>query len=486
MTIAMATQPPQIPEWGKKLEGWNATVWRTATGSPMMRSAMTSLMILDRTPDIDALRDRMERVSRWFPALRQRVVEPIGPLGQPRMIVDPEFDISFHASHYALPAPASYEQLLRHARRQMLQDLDRDRPLWRAVIIDGLPGGRCAIIHVIHHAIADGQGAVMIVAGMLDFAADAPPPTDPMPPAPKPGRVDRPTVTAVAWGSAAKRAGTTYAGLLKAWPKAWFDLATHPQKTTTDAARMALSAARTFTSPTAGLSKLMTGRGSTYTPRTLDVAFADLRAAAKNYHGTINDAFLTAVTGGVRRYHRVHRAEITKLRVSVPVSFRTADDKAEENRVGVARVDLEAAEPDVASRFADAHAAVERARNEPFLRHPDVLGDVSRLFPVDVVVKLTTGLDLTASNVPGIPVPVWIGGAKLERSYPLVPTIGAAANITMVSYAKQRCCIGVNTDDVASPDPDVFIHCLAEGFDEIGVPIGKHAFDPFAQLASSD
>ena len=53
----------------------------------------------------------------------------------------------------------------------------------------------------------------------------------------------------------------------------------------------------------------------------------------------------------------------------------------------------------------------------------------------------------------------------------------------MVSYAKERCCIGVNTDDVAIPDPDVFIHCLAEGFDEIGVPIGEHAFDPFAQLA---
>ena len=113
----------------------------------------------------------------------------------------------------------------------------------------------------------------MIVAGMLDFAPDAAPPSDPMPPAPKPGRVDRSTVTAVAWGSAAKRAGLTYAGLLKAWPKAWFDLATHPQKTTTDAARMALSAARTFTTPTAGLSKLMTGRGSTYTPRTLDIAF---------------------------------------------------------------------------------------------------------------------------------------------------------------------------------------------------------------------
>lgn len=203
----MPQESEQLPEWGRKLAGWNAGVWRASKASVTMRSAIMGVFLLESTPDIDALRDRMDRVTRWFPALRQRVVEPIGSIGQPRMVVDPHFDITFHTARYVLPAPGSWEQLMLHVRRQSMYDLDRDRPLWRATLVEGLEGGRAAILLMVHHAIADGQGAVMMLAGMVDWSAQPSSTGEPMPPAPPGGRTDPITATLVALASAAKSAG---------------------------------------------------------------------------------------------------------------------------------------------------------------------------------------------------------------------------------------------------------------------------------------
>jgi hypothetical protein len=76
---------------------------------------------------------------------------------------------------------------------------------------------------------------------------------------------------------------------------------------------------------------------------------------------------------------------------------------------------------------------------------------------------------------------VWVGGAALQRLYPIVPTMGAAANITMLSYARRHCSLGVSMDDDAVPDPDVFMQCLADGFAEIGAPAEESPFDPLAR-----
>ena len=199
---------------------------------------------------------------------------------------------------------------------------------------------------------------------------------------------------------------------------------------------------------------------------------------ATAHGGTLNDVFLAAVTGGVRRYHEEHGATVGNIRVNVPISFRTEAHEATANTVTTARLELDASEADVQARVDQASAVVGHARDEPFLPHIDVLADVARLAPVELTVMLTQSSDVTASNVPGIPVPVYLGGAKVERVYALVPTLGAAANITMLSYARQWCSIGIDTDDAAIPDPDVFLRCLADGFAEVGAAAGESASDP--------
>jgi hypothetical protein len=282
-------------------------------------------------------------------------------------------------------------------------------------------------------------------------------------------------------GSAAKRAGGAGVQAIKDLPTSAAEVVRHPRRTTSDAVRMAASAVRMLRPHRGPLSPLMTGRGTTYTSMTLDVPFDSVRTAAKHYGGTLNDAFLAAVTGGLRRYHEQHGSQVATLRVNVPVSLRAQGQGATVNAVSIARVELDAGQTDVAARFADASAAVREARDEPMLPLADLAADASRLLPVGLIAEVARTSDVTASNVPGLPADVWVGGAALQRLYPIVPTMGAAANITMLSYARRHCSLGVTMDDDAVPDPDVFMQCLADGFAEIGAPAEESPFDPLAR-----
>lgn len=53
---------------------------------------------------------------------------------------------------------ATWTDVLSEARRQSMTDFDKERPLWQMTVIEGLPGGRAALIVKLHHAIAGGQG----------------------------------------------------------------------------------------------------------------------------------------------------------------------------------------------------------------------------------------------------------------------------------------------------------------------------------------
>jgi diacylglycerol O-acyltransferase len=419
-------------------------------------------------------------VTRQFTALRQRIIEPVGPLGQPRMVVDPNFDITVHVTRFALPSPGSWTQLMHHIRRESMTDLDRDRPLWRASLVEGLEGGRAALLLVAHHAIADGQGAVMLIAGMAGFSPeDSMSVDEPMPPAPEPGRVDVASVTAAALGSSAKRALRTARNVTSRLPDLVADIASDPEAKYRSAARLveslATSGPLTATQP---MSPLMVGRSGTYTYRTLDLPFDQVRAAAKSRGGKLNDTFLAGITGGLRIYHEKHDMPLGYVRVNVPVSTRTASDDASTNAVMIARVELNAAQTDPAKRMAEANEKVAEARKDPLMAMADVIGDISRLVPVSLIAAIARGADITGSNVPGFPIPIYMGGVKVLRMYPVVGNLGAAANVTLLSYAGEICSLGISTDDAAIADGEAFVSCLAEGFEELGVRTPMHAYDP--------
>jgi WS/DGAT/MGAT family acyltransferase len=90
--------------------------------------------------------------------------------------------------------------------------------------------------------------------------------------------------------------------------------------------------------------------------------------------------------------------------------------------------------------------------------------------------SMLKGVDFVATNVPGTSGRIWMGGAEVERMYGFAPPAGAAVNIALVSHG-QTCCIGINADSTAVPDPEALTQCLVDGFAEV-VAVGHEAGSP--------
>ena len=100
-----------------RLGGWDFATWRMATDDPVMRSTILGVLVLDKSPDWDQLYDRYERASRLAPVLRSKVVEGPTDLQTPRVVVDPNFDLSFHMRRFRMPEGSTWNDVLEDARR---------------------------------------------------------------------------------------------------------------------------------------------------------------------------------------------------------------------------------------------------------------------------------------------------------------------------------------------------------------------------------
>ena len=105
-------------------------------------------------------------------------------------------------------------------------------------------------------------------------------------------------------------------------------------------------------------------------------------------------------------------------------------------------------------------------RGERSLPYTQLIAGALNLAPRRYIASILRHVDFLASDVPGIPVTVYLGGARLLTQYAFGPTIGAAVNVTLMSYV-DVCTLGINVDTGAIPDPEVFRECLVEGFDEV-------------------
>ena len=135
---------------------------------------------------VHLIEDRISLVPRY----RQKIRWVPGHLANPVWVDDADFDITFHVRRSALPRPGSDSQLRELVSRLMSRRLDRNRPLWEMYLVEGLEGGRIAIISKTHHAIVDGISAVDIGQVILDVTPTPRDiPEDLWMPAPQPGAI---------------------------------------------------------------------------------------------------------------------------------------------------------------------------------------------------------------------------------------------------------------------------------------------------------
>ncbi|WOC13140.1 wax ester/triacylglycerol synthase domain-containing protein [Gordonia sp. MP11Mi] len=103
--------------------------------------------------DYSSLVSLVERRLQLVPRYRQVVKEVALGLGRPLWVDDPEFDVTYHVRLSALPQPGASVQLEELIARLMSRPLDRSRPLWEMYLIEGLEGGRVAVLTKSHRCL---------------------------------------------------------------------------------------------------------------------------------------------------------------------------------------------------------------------------------------------------------------------------------------------------------------------------------------------
>ena len=108
--------------------------------------------------------DRLAFVPRY----RQRLMHVPGGLARPVWVDDDDFDLTYHVRQSAVPRPGSMEQVQELVARIIPRPLDRSRPLWEMYLIEGLEGGRFAILSKSHQTLVDGISTIDLGQVILD------------------------------------------------------------------------------------------------------------------------------------------------------------------------------------------------------------------------------------------------------------------------------------------------------------------------------
>src|SRR5258708_33635391 len=102
---------PERPlRFDARMSSTEALMW-SAERDPVLRSSFLNITFLDRSPDFEAFKRRIERSVALLPRLRQRVAEPPGGLGPPEWVDDPNFDLDYHVRRLGAPPPGRDRQV---------------------------------------------------------------------------------------------------------------------------------------------------------------------------------------------------------------------------------------------------------------------------------------------------------------------------------------------------------------------------------------
>jgi WS/DGAT/MGAT family acyltransferase len=444
----------------------DAVLWNIEH-DPLLRSTITAIAMFDRAPDWERLVARLEQAVVSVPRLGQRVVTtPLG-LGPPRWVPDPHFDLAYHLRRVEAPEPRDLSAVLAIAQPITMAPFDRERPLWEFTVVEGLADGRAALIQKVHHSLTDGVGGVELALALLDDRPDVP--VDPPVP-PIHGR-------APALPGPAELLARSFTGHVGGAVSALGSLPGLATRVVPHLGELVPSTWRLLGPVAAPASSVLHGRSLTRRLGVLEVPLDGLRRAGKAADGSINDAYLAAVVGGLARYHAHHAVSLEQIRITMPINLRVDADDFVGNRFTPARLAAPGDIDDPIERMVALRALVRRWQAEPAVEFTDGLAAALDLLPAPVTAAIFRGMlgnvDIVCSNVPGIPMRSWIAGAEMVREYPFAPASGAALSVTMMSHG-DTACIGVSCDVAAVEDPALLCECLHEALGEI-VAVGYRA-----------
>jgi WS/DGAT/MGAT family acyltransferase len=456
-----------LPRFDRKMSDAEGLMWRLEK-DPHLSSTFANVTVLDRSPDFDMLLRRLERATYAVPRLRQRVQPAPANLTSPMWVDDPDFDLRYHVRHISLPKPGTLRQLLDLASLLTCDTYDRTRPLWQFTVVDGLRGGKSALIEKLHHTIVDGEGGVQLSLQFLDFQRDAP----------EPPPIDPELIAAAAAAEPEPTQPDTLRellhnglrlpiGLLKQVLELLADPTGIPEAGST-AADTVRGLMQQLSDVDAARSPLWTTRSLKRRMEVLRAPFDDTRAAAKRLGGTLNTAFLTAAAEAAGRYHRELGAPVDELRSSMAISTRTESSGA--NAFSLARMIVPTGDMPIGERFRAIQEAAGAAKEASATASMESLASLAATLPTSIITRVARQqaqtVDFATSNVRGAPMPLFLAGAQVLENYPVGPLMGVAYNLTLLSY-DHSLDMGVNIDTEAVTEPDLLRRCLERAFKDL-------------------
>lgn len=432
-----------------------------------------SLLVFEGpAPSYDELAAHVRSCLDDLPRHRQRVQRMPLDLARPVWVDDPHFLLDYHLRHTAIPAPGGDEQLRNLFARVLSNRLDLDRPLWELWFVEGLTGGRWALVTKTHHAMIDGLAGNELMEVLLDSAPDATPrPSRPWHPGRPPSRLGLaasgvagiarlPVDTARALGAAARRGLASPADLARAAAVSIAGLA---------------SVGRSAAAPTSVLNGPLGPHRRWGWAR---AELADVKRVKAAAGCSVNDVVLAAVAGGFREYllSRGEDVETTTIRSLVPVSVRTPEHQGQlGNHVTAMFADLPVAVAGPRERL-----AVVAHQMTGLKGSGQSVGVESMLAAADFVpaTLMTLGAKVYAfagqrvvntvtTNIPGPQHPLYLLGHRMLELFPYIPVAQTVRiSIGILSY-DGHLTIGVTGDFDAVPDIDVLCTAIQRSLDEL-------------------
>lgn len=442
---------------------------------PWLSSNIGAVVLFDSELDWPRFRRIMARGAATIPELRRRPVADLGRLAPPVWETDPEFDLDAHVRHAALPPTddaADLRPLLDFATEVVSDPFDRTRPLWRVYAVDGIAGGRSALVTKMHHTIADGEGALRLAMSYMSFSPDAPDPEGPSLASVLASEIAPPRTVLQSARSAVAHLVRRERNRFLSTLASTADHVRHPSRLPDLAQGLvdSLSELRDATSATTG------GPAGAWQRRSrnrhlevLEIPFRASKQAARGLGGTLNDFFVTGSVDAASGYCRAHGEDPAKFTVTFAVNTRREPESPARNAFTVDIVELPAGrDGDRLRLFKVIHGRLAEERSR--VHGPGLMAEVSglvNLLPTSLVTRLARaraeGIDFATSNVPASPVPVYVAGSRVSAIYPIGPLAGTAFNITMLSY-DGALFFGINADPAAVEDPRLLRDCLADAF----------------------
>jgi WS/DGAT/MGAT family acyltransferase len=375
-------------------------------------------------------------------AFRRRVVEmPLG-VAQPVWVEDPEFDLDQHFRRAAIPSPGSLLELADFVGDFASRPLERSKPLWEVVFVEGLEGGETALVTKLHHAVMDGGIGLEFLARLFDTSSDIRDAESEEEWSPEP----LPSLTQLG-SHVLREEASRPLRILGAAREVVRDVVGSFQ----GGGDKAGEGADLFGAPRTSFNRSLTPH------RAVGLAscrLEDLKAIRKHFAVTVNDVVLAACATSLRRY-LADRGELPEapLVAAAPIALRSGEATGGGNSISMMLLSLPVQLDSPVDRLKAIHADTLNAKRgheraggnvvQHFtdvalaLATPGVLGGALRVFAASHLADRTAPMwNVVVSNIAGSPVPLYCVGARVKAIHPLGPLVdGVGLNFTVLSHA---------------------------------------------------